>query len=53
LISAVHDERSLLPQCLTRPDLVVEREVGSDLLGELGRVGDLAAVEVLVPRSCG
>jgi len=31
-----------------RPDLVVEREVGFDLLGELCRLLDLALVEVLV-----
>jgi len=47
-ICAGHDERSLLPQGLLRPDLVEERQVGSDLLGELGRVGDLSAVELLV-----
>jgi len=31
-----------------RPDLVVEREVGFDLLGELRRVGDLRRAEMLV-----
>jgi hypothetical protein len=31
-----------------RPDLVEEHEVVGDLLAELGRVGDLALVEVLV-----
>jgi hypothetical protein len=44
----VHGERSLLPQGPMRPDLVVEREGGCDLLGELGCIGDLAEVEVLV-----
>jgi len=43
----VHDERSLLPQGLMRPDLVVEREVVRDLLGELRRVGDLALAKLL------
>src|SRR5450756_882699 len=46
-ICAVHDERSLLPQGLMRPDLVVERQVVRDLLGELRRVGDLALAKLL------
>jgi hypothetical protein len=34
-----------------RPDLVVEPQAACDLLYELGRVGRLAAVEVLVLRA--
>ena len=33
---------------LVQPDLLVDRESGSDLLGKLRRVGDLTLVEMLV-----
>jgi len=48
LIAALRGERDPLPQRLMRPDLVVELEVGSDLLGELRRLLDLPLAEVLV-----
>jgi len=41
LVFPVHRERDALPQALVRPDLVVEREVGSDVLGEDRRLVDL------------
>jgi len=51
LISAVRREWDPLRQRLMRPDLVVEPQAACDLLYELGRVGRLAAVEVLVLRA--
>ena len=44
----MHGQPPLLAQRLVWPDLVVERKVGRDLLGELGCVGDLALLEVAV-----
>ena len=43
----MHDEQSLLPQRLMRPDLHGEREAVLDLLGESGHLADFALVEVL------
>jgi len=44
----VAGKRQLQGERLVRSDLLVEQEVGPNLLGQLGRVGDLALVEVLV-----
>jgi hypothetical protein len=44
----VYQERSALSQRLVRPNLAKQLQIGGDLLGEVGRGGDLALVEVLV-----
>jgi hypothetical protein len=46
----MYGERPILAQRLMRPDFVVERKVGRNLLGELGCVGDLALVEAIAAR---
>lgn len=47
-VFAVAGKRRLQGERFVRPHLVVEREVGRNLLGQLDGAGDLALVEVLV-----